>query len=702
LEFHFTGHVLDTDRRELRRGEEPVAVEPQVFDLLVYLIENRGHVVGKGDLIASIWGGRIVSDSTLTSRVNAARKAVGDSGEEQKLIRTIARKGMRFVGEVQTRADHDKLAHGRSTGEARKIAAILAADVVGYGRLAAADEERILARLRALRSDVIDPTIAVHRGRVVKRTGDGLIIEFRSVVDAVRCALEIQGAMVECNAGVPPDKRIAFRVGVHLGDVVEEADGDLMGDGVNIAARLEGVCEPGALCLSGAAYEQVRDRMKETFVDLGEKLLKNVGRPVRVYGVAMDRGAGAEPAAPEKRFRLALPDKPSIAVLPFQNMSGDPEQEYFSDGISEDIITALSKLRWFFVIARNSSFTYKGKAVHMKQVADELGVGYVLEGSVRKGGDRVRITAQLNDVTTGSHIWAERYDRELADVFQVQDEITEAIVAAIEPQLYAAENFRAQRKPPDSMDAWDLVMRALSHFWRVTRQDNMVAQALLEKAIAIDPGYGQASGVLAASNMFCGHMGWADMTAVTPIAEHAAQAAIRADGEDPWAHLALGLVYLFAQRRFDDSLAELELALRLNPNFSMAQGYFGLAACYGGHWEEGALAANRAIRLSPRDPLLGIHYGVASYAQFLGRNYDEAMRLARQGVRERADFVGAHRVLTAAAGMAGQTEVAAASLRELRRAQPNISLAWISKEMPIKLDAEREHYLEGFRRAGLD
>ena len=549
MQFHFAGHVLDTDRRELRRGQEPVAVEPQVFDLLVYLVENRDRVVSKDDLIASVWGGRIVSDSTLTSRVNAARRAVGDSGEEQKLIRTVARKGMRFIGAVQKQGEREEAAQERSSvGETRKIAAILAADVVGYGRLAGADEERILARLRALRSDLIDPTIAVHHGRVVKRTGDGLIIEFRSVVDAVRCAVEVQGAMVERNAGVPPDKRIAFRVGVHLGDVVEEADGDLMGDGVNIAARLEGICEPGALCISGAAYEQVRDRVRETFIDLGEKPLKNVGRPVRVYAVAPDRAAGAEPATPEKRSRLALPDKPSIAVLPFQNMSGDPEQEYFSDGISEDIITALSKLRWFFVIARNSSFTYKGKAVHMKQVADELGVGYVLEGSVRKGGDRVRITAQLNDVVTGSHIWAERYDRELADVFAVQDEITEAIVAAIEPQLYAAENFRAQRKPPDSMDAWDLVMRALSHYWRVTRQDNVVAQALLEKAIAIDPNYGQALGVLAASHMFCAHMGWADITTVTPIAERAAQAAIHADGEDPWAHLALGCVHLFARR----------------------------------------------------------------------------------------------------------------------------------------------------------
>jgi TolB-like protein/tetratricopeptide (TPR) repeat protein len=513
----FSDLELDTDRRELRRGAETIAVEPQVFDLLVYLVENRDRVVNKDDLLASIWGGRIVSDSTLTSRITAARKAIGDSGDEQKLIRTIARKGFRFVGE-----------------------------------------------LRASRADE------------------------------------------------PADKR-------------------------------------------------------------------------------------REPS----RTALPLPDRPAIAVLPFTNMTDDPAQDYFPDAISEDIITALSKLRWFFVIARNSSFIYKGKAVHMKQVADELGVGYVVEGSVRKVGDRVRITAQLNDVATGSHIWAERYDRNLADVFAVQDEITESIVAAIEPQLFAAENFRARRKPPDSMDAWDLVMRALSHYWRVTRQDNLVAQALLEKAIAIDPNYGQALGVLATTHMFTAHMGWQDMAAATEIAERLAKAAIRADSEDPWAHNALGYAYLFVQR-FDDSLAEFELALRLNPNFALAQGMFGLSLCYSSRWEEGDLAARRALRLSPRDPFSAVYYGIAAYAQFLGCNYEAAMRLAREAVRERDDFVGAHRVLTAAAGMAGQDDVAKASLQELRRAQPNISLAWIASEMPIKLDTDRERYLEGFRRAGLN
>ncbi|MGA7330875.1 MAG: winged helix-turn-helix domain-containing tetratricopeptide repeat protein, partial [Pseudolabrys sp.] len=469
MQFFFGNHMLDENRRELLCGADPIAVEPQVFDLLIYLVQNRDHVVSKNDLIEAVWGGRVVSDSTLTSRINAARKAIGDSGLEQKFIRTIARKGLRFVGDV---------------------------------------------RLQPL--------------------------------------------------GIEPSP---------------------------VSPRPQ--------------------------ADIGDSL----------------------------RAALPLPDRPAIAVLPFVNMSDESEQEYFSDGISEDIITALSKLRWFFVIARNSSFTYKGKAVHLKQIGEELGVGYVVEGSVRKEGERVRITAQLNDVTTGSHIWAERYDRNIADVFAVQDEITEAIVGAIEPQLYAAENFRAQRKAPDSMDAWDLVMRGLSHYWRLTRQDNMVAQALLEKATAIDPNYGQALGVLAGSHTFGAHMGWSDMAASVLLAERAAMAAIRADSEDPWAHHALGNVHLFT-RRFDDSLAEFELALQLNPNFSLAQAYYGLTLSYCGRWQDADLAARRALRLSPRDPFSALHYGIAAYAQFNGHNYEDAMRLAREAIRQRGDFVGGHRVLT--------------------------------------------------------
>jgi TolB-like protein/Tfp pilus assembly protein PilF len=521
VQFIFDNHMLDTERRELLCGGAAISVQPQVFDLLVYLVQNRERVVSKEDLIASVWGGRIVSDSTFTSRITAARKAVGDRGADRKLIRTIPRKGFRFVG---------------------------------------------------------------------------VVIE-----------------------------------------------------------------QPNNIQPADAAPKEIH-----------------------------------EPPRPA----LPLPDRPAIAVLPFNNMSGEREQEYFSDGISEDLITALSRLRWFFVIARNSSFIYKGKAVHLKQIAAELGVRYVVEGSVRKSGNRVRITAQLNDVSTGSHVWAEHYDRDLTDVFAVQDGITEAIVAAIEPQIYVAENFRAKRKPPSSLDAWDLVMRALSHFWRVTREDQVVAQALLEKAIAIDPNYGQALGLLATSRLFSAHMGWADIAAAAPVAERAALAAILADSEDAWAHNALGSAY-FSTRRLDQSLAEFELALQLNPNFSLAQGYYGLALSYCGRWQEANGAAQRALRLSPRDPFSAIYYGVAAYAQFVGKNYHEAIDLSREAIRLRSDFVGAYRVLTVAAGMAGQAEVASAALQKLRRAQPNISLAWIANQLPWKLDSDREHYLEAFRRAGL-
>ena len=303
--------------------------------------------------------------------------------------------------------------------ETRKLAAILVSDVVGYSRLTGADEDRILARLRTLRSDLIDPTVAVHHGRIVKRTGDGAIIEFRSVVDAVRCAIEVQNGLVERNAGVPEDRRIEFRVGIHVGDVVEESDGDLMGDGVNIAAQLESVCDPGGVCLSGAAYEQVRDRLKEPFIDLGEKTLKNIARPIRAYAVMWDRQtAKLESGGVETPPKLSLPEKPSIAVLPFQNMSGDPEQDYFADGMVEDIVTGLSRIKWLFVIARNSSFVYKGKAVDVRQVGRELGVRYILEGGVRKSGNRLRVTAQLVEAETGAHLWANRYDGDMEDVFQ--------------------------------------------------------------------------------------------------------------------------------------------------------------------------------------------------------------------------------------------------------------------------------------------
>jgi adenylate cyclase len=383
--------------------------------------------------------------------------------------------------------------------ETRKLAAILAADVAGYSRLAGTDEDRTLARLRALRSDLIDPTVAVHDGRVVKRTGDGILVEFRSVVDAVRCAIEVQNGMVERNAGLPPERRIEFRIGIHLGDVVEESDGDLMGDGVNIAARLEGIAKPGAICLSEDAYRQVRDKIAAPFSDLGDKELKNIARPTRAYSLDLNRHETVSgPVAPGLfGGTLALPDKPSIAVLPFQNMSGDPEQDYFADGMVEEIITGLSRIKWLFVIARNSSFVYKGKTVDVKQVGRELGVRYVLEGSVRKAGGRVRITGQLVEAETSTHLWADKFDGKLDDVFDLQDRITASVVGVVEPSLRQAEIERARRKRPENLGAYDLYLRASPYFQSIMPGDANIGISLLEEALKLDPNYAAAHAYLA-------------------------------------------------------------------------------------------------------------------------------------------------------------------------------------------------------------
>jgi adenylate cyclase len=366
----------------------------------------------------------------------------------------------------------------------RRLAAILAADVSGYSRLIGADEEGTLARLKAHRNDLIDPKIAEDGGRLVKTTGDGLLVEFASVVDALRCATEIQAAMTERNATVPADSRIEFRIGIHQGDIVVE-DGDIFGDGVNIAARLEGLAEPGGICVSARVQEDATGKLDLAFDDIGEQQLKNISRPVRVFRIAPKRVAQASVLS----AALTLPDKPSLAVLPFTNMSADPEQEFFADGIAEDVITALSRYPSLFVIARNSSFTYKGRAVDIKQVGRELGVHYLLEGSLRKAGSRVRVTAQLVEAETGKHVWAERYDRDLADIFSVQDEITEAVTIAIAPAIADAELHRAMRKPPGSLDAWASYQRGLWHMSRASAEDNALAETFFQQAIDLDPKF---------------------------------------------------------------------------------------------------------------------------------------------------------------------------------------------------------------------
>ena len=491
--------------------------------------------------------------------------------------------------------------------ETRKLAAILAADVVGFSRLTGVDEDRTLARLRALRSDLIDPTIAVHHGRVVKRTGDGALVEFRSVVDAVRCAVEIQSAMVERNAGVPAERRIEFRIGVHLGDVVEESDGDLMGDGVNIAARLEGIAQPGAICLSEDAYRQVRARLDLEVNDLGPKELKNIAEPVRVYSLQVGLPAQPEapaPAGPAKAetFRAppALPDKPSIAVLPFQNMSGDAEQDYFCDGLVEDIITTLSKLDGLRVIARNSSFVYKGRSVDVRDVAQQLGVRHVLEGSVRRSGVRLRITAQLIDAADGSHLWAERYDRAVDDIFAIQDEITLVLATEMQVKLTDGEQARMRYTTTSNVEAWTHWAKGMSyHRQPPSRDSRLAAQLCWEKALALDPNSAPLNALLGFIHCLDARFGWKDtFETAKGKARRYAERALELDPGNADAHITSGMVLLMEERH-DKAVAEARGAVRLAPGSADVAQLAGFILLAAGYPEEAALLVEKSMHSQP-------------------------------------------------------------------------------------------------------
>jgi adenylate cyclase len=593
--------------------------------------------------------------------------------------------------------------------ETRKIAAILAADVVGFSKLAGADEDRTLARLRSLRSDLFDPTFAVHHGRVVKRTGDGALVEFRSVVEAVRCAIEVQNGMVERNAGLPSDRRIELRIGIHLGDVVEESDGDLMGDGVNIAARLEGVATPGTICLSEDAYRQVKARLDLAVNDLGATALKNIADPIRVYSLQVGLPSEAKPAPqtePAKPYQqsapLVLPDKPSIAILAFQNMSGDSEQEFFADGIAEDIITALSKAHWLFVIARNSSFTYKGKSVDMRQVGRELGVRYILEGSVRKAGNRVRITAQLIDTGGGQHVWAERYDRALEDIFAVQDEITQSIIGAIAPGIVAAEIQRTQGKKVTELGQWERVMRAHWHVQRFTRDDCNEAILLIEEILRHDPENAMALADLAYNWHMGALFGWT--TEPLPMAMErsgsAARRAVAADDRDAAAQTALAVYELFSDQH-DDAIRRLSRAIELDPNSSFARGYLGTAYSFGGDPDRSLAAVQDAMRLSPRDCLMVIWHTVSAWSHLHAERLAEAVACAKQAIDFNPSFPDSHGILAAAAAHQGSMTEAQSGLSGFVRLLPGLSLSDPRLVRPFRRPVDRERFLIGLRKAGL-
>ena len=583
----------------------------------------------------------------------------------------------------------------------RRLAAIFAGDIAGYSRLMGVDEEGTLRQLKAHRKELVDPKITEHRGRIVKTTGDGMLVEFVSVVDAVRCGVDIQRGMAERNSGLPADKRIEFRIGINVGDIISDSN-DIYGDGVNVAARLEALADPGGIMVSRTVHDQVRDKLSFGFKDMGEQPVKNIARPIGVYQVSLIENTApitvkdAEVAA---KIEVSSAARPSIAVLPFANISGDPEQEYFADGISEDIITGLSKLRWFFVIARNSSFAYKGKAVDVKRVSRELGVRYVLEGSVRKGGNRVRITAQLIDASTGNHIWADRYDGDLTDVFALQDEITKKVVAAIEPKLLEAEGVRSQGRSPEDLDAWDTVMQTNSLLWRLTKTDIEAAIALLGLATARYPDYAPAHSMLAFALLFRAISVGVAHSQDTKEAVRLASRAAELDDNDPWAHLALGWA-AFLMRRSQDAMAEFKRALDINPNFAAAHGHLGNALACDGQADAAIPHLEQALRMSPHDPQNIFVYTALAVAYYLNGNYSEAISFGHKAVQQRPGFTGAHRIYIASLAQAGRSEEARTALDRLKELQPEISIIWVQQNSPY-MPGPMGRLLEGMRKAGL-
>jgi adenylate cyclase len=588
--------------------------------------------------------------------------------------------------------------------ESRKLAAILVADVVGFSRLTGADEDRTLARLRALRSDLVDPTIAVHKGRVVKRTGDGAIVEFRSVVDAVRCAIEIQNSMIERNAGLSPERRIEFRIGIHLGDVVEESDGDLMGDGVNIAARLEGVAQPGAICLSEDAYRQVKSRLDLAISDLGETRLKNIAEPMRVYSLQFGSGT-AKPAAPIETSAapaLSLPEKPSIAVLPFQNMSGDPEQEYFADGMVEEIITALSHFRNLFVIARNSTFTYKGRSVDVKQVGRELGVRYILEGSVRKAGGKVRITGQLVDAVSGAHLWADRFDGSVDDIFELQDQVTSSVVNAIAPKLEQAEIERAKRKPTENLDAYDHFLRGISVLNSWTRDSNYEASESFCKAIKLDPNFASAYGMAAWCYVWRKANGWMrDRQSETTEATRLARKAVELGRDDAVALSRAGHVIAYVGGDLDSAVPAIDRALVLNPNLATAWNFAGWTKVLRGEPEAAIEYLTRSMRLSPLDQLGYSAKGSTAHAHFFLGAHDEASAWADKAVQENPSYLIVNCIAAASHALAGHQEKAAQAVNRMLQIDPSLHISEIKELFPLRRSGDLAKYEEGLRKAGL-
>ena len=577
----------------------------------------------------------------------------------------------------------------------RRLVAIFYADVAGYSRLTGADEEGSHRRVMAVLDDVT-VRIADGGGEVLRYAGDAVLAVFPSVVRAAETSAAIQTALAERDPDLTEDQRVLIRIGINLGDVIEDR-GEVYGDGVNLAARLEAAAEPGGICLSGSAHDQVEGKVTIAFTDGGEERFKNIARPVRIWRWA----PGVIVPAPSDGKALALPDKPSIAVLPFTNMSGDSEQEFFADGITEDIITELSRFRSLFVIARNSTFTFKGKAVDISEVGRQLGVRYVLEGSVRKAGNRVRVTAQLIEAASGSHIWAERYDRDLEDIFAVQDEVTFAIVRALQPQLELSEQMRALRKPPDNLDAWESYQRGMWHLFRYTPEECKAAIAFLGRAVELDSGFAVATASLGYAHcvrILHGISPDSDGDIATALS--LGRRAAKLDENEPYAYLAIGRASIFSGR-FDDALAALERAIQLNPNFALAHMIQGHALWHIGQPAEGVAAIDRAIRISPNDQLMWVFLASKAIALVMLEDYDEAIAVSRTAQQNPNAAIYAFLGELSALGNRGESELAEDALRRAHIVNPDVTISYLDKALPAMDGEGRDLFLGGLRKAGV-
>ncbi len=579
----------------------------------------------------------------------------------------------------------------------RKLAAILYADVAGYSRLTGEDEDAT-HRTLSEHLDLIASTIESHGGQVMHYAGDAVLAKFDAVVDALSSAVSIQEELKNRNEDLPDERKVQFRVGVNLGDVIEDR-GDIYGDGVNVAARLESLGEAGGICISESVHTAIGNKLPLGYEYIGEQQVKNIEKPVGAYHVLLD--SAKSQATSSETVSLELPDKPSIAVLPFTNMSGDPEQEYFSDGVTEDIIIALSRIRWFFVIARNSTFVYKGHAEDVREVAQQLGVRYVLEGSVRKAGSRVRVTAQLVDGATGKHVWADRYDRELKDIFAVQDEITGTIVGALEPELGKAERERARVKRPENLDAWDLYQRGLSHLYSPTKENLAKAQQLFREATALDPSLGPVFSGSAEAYYFALVYGHSDSPEEDrQAALVAARRAVALDHEDAGAHCTLGRIH-YVRKEHDLAIPELEAALAINPSLAWAHYGVGASLVFSGRASEAIPHLETGIRLSPHDLNMGSFLVRMADAHLFMHQYDDAVGWAKKALRQPNFQWSRYAVLIAALGHLGRLGEAEQYWEELRAHRPDFSTAFV-RDTHLMADADdMGHYLEGLRKAGL-